>query len=154
MKSLIAAAAIALAAATSAFADDAGVKIGVLTCDIEGGFGFIIGSAKGADCTFKGAKGRVEKYDGSLGRLGVDIGITGEKRLAWIVFAPGKIKPNGLQGNYAGISAEATAGVGLGANVLVGGFRKTINLQPISVSGQTGLNVAAGVANLSLRAAE
>ncbi len=153
MKSLIAAAALMLAAATSAHADS-GVKIGVLSCDIEGGLGFIIGSAKGAECTFKNAKGRVEKYDGSFGRLGVDIGITGEKRLAWIVFAPGKIKPNGLQGNYAGVSAEATVGVGLGANVLIGGFRKTINLQPISVSGQTGLNVAAGIANLSLRSAD
>ncbi len=154
MKSLIAAAAIALAAATPALADDAGVKIGVLTCDIEGGVGFIIGSAKGADCTFKSAKGRVENYEGSFGRLGIDVGITGEKKLVWIVFAPGKIKPNGLQGSYGGVSAEASAGIGLGANVLVGGFRKTINLQPVSVQGQLGVNVAAGLASLSLRAAE
>ena len=44
----------------------------------------------------------------------------------------------------------ASAGAGVGANALIGGFNNTITLQPVSISAQTGLNVAAGVANLEL----
>lgn len=152
-------AAIALATATLAFAAGSaeakgGVKIGVLNCQIEPGVGFIIGSSKGVDCVFHGTKGRVEHYTGSIGKLGVDIGVTGETRLGWIVFAPGSMKQGSLKGSYVGASAQATAGLGLGANVLVGGFRNSINLQPVSVQAQTGLNVAAGVASLHLKRAD
>ncbi len=85
-----------------------------------------------------------------IGKLGVDIGLTNEAVVAWAVFAPGKIGKGALKGSYTGASAEATVIGGLGANVLVGGFRKGINLQPVSVQAQTGLNVAAGVASLHL----
>ena len=71
--------------------------------------------------------------------------------MAWAVFAPGKINKGALKGSYTGASAEATVAVGLGANVLVGGFKKGINLQPISFQAQTGLNIAAGVGSLKLR---
>lgn len=153
MKSLTAFCAIAIASlSTSAMAGSAGVKVGVLSCDIEAGVGYIIGSAKAAQCTFKNNKGRTETYEGSFGRFGVDIGVTGESKMAWIVFAPGKVKDGALAGSYSGVSAEATAGIGVGANVLVGGFRKTINLQPVSVKGQLGLNVAAGLTNMTLQA--
>lgn len=129
----------------------AGVKVGVLTCDIEGGVGYVLGSSKKIDCTFKPGHGhRAEHYHGSIGKLGVDLGITGRGKLAWVVFAPGNVNRGGLAGNYIGASAQATVIGGLGANVLVGGFRKTINLQPISIQGQTGLNVAAGIASLTL----
>jgi Protein of unknown function (DUF992) len=127
-----------------------GVKIGVLSCDVEGGVGFIIGSSKDVECTFKGSRG-LERYTGSIGKLGIDIGITDQTRLVWAVFAPGRTKKGALRGNYTGVSAEATVIVGLGANVLVGGFKDGINLQPISLQAQTGLNVAAGIASLSLR---
>ena len=49
-----------------------------------------------------------------------------------------------------GVSGEATLGAGLGANLLLGGSNRTVALQPISVSGQTGLNLAIGVAALQL----
>jgi Protein of unknown function (DUF992) len=155
MKKLVSVAAIALAATTFAAAAEArsGIKAGVLTCKIDGGVGYILGSAKDVHCKFKGKNGRVEHYAGTMGRLGVDLGITGEGTLAWLVIAPGKLKAGSLAGNYAGVSAQATVGAGLGANVLVGGFKKSINLQPISVQGQTGLNAAAGLANLSLHSA-
>jgi hypothetical protein len=149
----VAATALALSFATtlSAFAEG-GVKVGVLSCRVEGGPGFFIGSAKGVDCTFKPAGGgKHERYTGSVGKLGIDIGITQDSVIGWLVFAPGKTRPGSLKGSYTGVSAEATAGIGLGANVLIGGFRQTINLQPISVQAQTGLNVAAGITNLSLR---
>jgi Protein of unknown function (DUF992) len=140
----------ALLAFGSAARADSGIKLGILTCNVEGGVGFIIGSSKDAICTFKGNGSRVERYRGTVGKLGVDIGVTGQTVLAWAVFVPGKLGHGALKGSYTGLSAEATLGVGLGANVLVGGFRKGINLQPISLQAQTGLNVAAGIGSLTL----
>jgi len=131
-----------------------GVKVGVLNCRIAGGVGFIIGSSKKVDCTFKRSGGGREHYVGTIGKLGVDVGITDETVLGWVVFAPGKVNRGALKGSYTGASAEATVGLGVGANVLVGGFRKGINLQPLSLQAQTGLNVAAGVASLHLGYAE
>jgi hypothetical protein len=103
-------------------------------------------------CTFVSASGRKEHYSGSIGKLGIDIGVTSKSYIKWAVFAPGNIKRGALAGTYVGGSAEATVGVGLGANVLVGGFKKSIALQPVSIQGQTGLNVAAGVSSLTLKA--
>jgi Protein of unknown function (DUF992) len=128
-----------------------GVKVGVLNCRIEGGAGFIIGSSKDVDCVFKRSNGGRENYIGTIGKLGLDVGVTTDGVLGWVVFAPGKTKQGSLKGSYTGVSAEATLGLGVGANVLIGGFKKSINLQPISVQAQTGLNIAAGVASLNLR---
>jgi Protein of unknown function (DUF992) len=153
MKKLMIAAALALFATAPAAQAQGGIKIGILTCDVDGGAGFIIGSSKDAHCTFKSRGSRVEHYVGTVGKLGVDIGVTGQTVIAWAVFAPGKLSRDSLKGSYTGLSAEATIGVGLGANVLVGGFKKGINLQPISLQAQTGLNVAAGIGSLTLQPA-
>jgi Protein of unknown function (DUF992) len=151
MKKLILAATALSLFAFAPMAQAGGIKVGVLTCDVEGGVGFVIGSSKDAQCTFHSANGgRVEHYDGHIGKFGVDLGITNHTVIAWAVFAPGKLKNGSLRGQYTGVSAEATAIVGLGANVLVGGFKHGINLQPVSVQAQTGLNVAAGLASLTL----
>ncbi len=151
MNKLIATSLIALGLTlTGAEAKD-GVKVGVLSCDIEGGVGFILGSSKGVDCVFEpSGGGDVEHYAGSIDKLGIDIGITGRTAAAWLVFAPGKLKRGALEGGYGGASAQATVIAGVGANVLVGGFEKSVNLQPLSVQVQTGLNIAAGVAALRL----
>jgi hypothetical protein len=146
---LAAAAAMGLVAATPAPAAT-GVKVGMLTCHIDGGVGLIIVSSKTLECEYRAGTGRRELYQGTIRKLGVDIGVTANSALVWAVFAPGKTKRGGLEGYYAGASAEATAVVGLGANVLIGGFKRTINLQPLSLQGQTGLNVAAGLAGLRL----
>jgi hypothetical protein len=150
MKRIIAASILALTVTAAPAFAERGVKVGVLDCDVSAGAGFIIGSSKEVSCIFKGDNGRTENYTGSLGKLGVDIGVTGEASMAWIVFAPGKVNKGALEGSYGGAGAEATVGAGLGANVLVGGFEKSINLQPLSVKGQTGLNVAAGLSSLTL----
>jgi hypothetical protein len=151
MKKFILCAAVLLFVLAPAAQAAGGVKVGVLSCKIEGGVGLIIGSSKRAVCVFRPASGaRAERYRGSIGKLGVDIGVTNQTVLGWAVFAPGKVKRGALRGSYSGVSAEATAIVGLGANVLVGGFNRGINLQPISLQAQTGLNIAAGVASLSL----
>lgn len=129
-----------------------GVKLGVLNCDIAPGVGLLIGSSKNVNCTFRNRTGRTEHYHGSIGKIGLDLGVTGRGRVAWLVFAPGNVGRSALSGTYVGASAQASVIVGLGANVLVGGFKNNINLQPISVQGQTGLNIAIGVASLTLRA--
>ena len=55
-----------------------------------------------------------------------------------------------LGGIYDGISAEATVGAGVGANVLVGGTAGSVHLQTVSVQGQLGLNVAAAGTSVTL----
>lgn len=155
MKKIITASLVTLGLLASPALAKSGVKVGMLTCSVEGGVGYIIGSSKGVDCVYQSSGGgRIENYSGRIGKLGVDIGVTGQTTIAWVVFAPGKVKPGALKGSYTGASAEATVIGGLGANVLIGGFRKTINLQPVSLQAQTGLNVAAGIASLHLDAAD
>ena len=130
----------------------ANVQVGTLTCNVAGGWGFVFGSSKAIRCTFARAGGRPERYAGSIDKFGVDIGYTLGGVLVWGVFAPsGGLAPGALSGNYVGASGSATVGVGAGANVLVGGSNRTISLQPVSIEGNTGLNVAAGVGAMSLR---
>jgi hypothetical protein len=139
-------------AAGGADARTSGVKLGILNCDIAPGVGLLIGSSKNVRCTFRNRTGRLERYHGSIDKIGLDLGVTGRGRAAWLVFAPGNVGRSALSGTYVGGQASASVIVGLGANVLVGGFKNNINLQPISVQGQTGLNIAIGVASLNLRA--
>ncbi len=127
------------------------VKIGVLSCGMEPGIGMIIMSQKRMSCVYQPSRGgRVERYRGKITRIGLDIGVTNQTVLVWAVFAPAKPKRGALRGNYGGVSAEATLIVGLGANALIGGFQKSITLQPLSVQAQTGLDIAAGIAGLRL----
>ena len=154
-KKFLAASLSGLALLLTTVASDAktsGIKLGVLNCEISPGVGLLVGSSKSVNCTFRNRSGRTERYHGSIGKIGLDIGVTGRGRAAWIVFAPGNVGRSALSGTYVGASAQASVIVGLGANVLIGGFKNNINLQPISVQGQTGLNIAVGVASLSLKA--
>lgn len=129
----------------------AGIKVGVLTCDVAAGQGYILASRKALVCTFSSVGGRREIYDGSITRVGLDAGITTASRIVWAVFAPASsVAPGALEGRYAGVGAEATAGIGLGANALIGGFDRSINLIPLSIQGQTGANIAAGIGYLRL----
>lgn len=154
--SAIAALAFAAAAALPipASAQANRTKVGTLTCDISGGIGLIIGSKKDVTCMFTPAeRGPREVYVGSISKFGLDLGATTGGEMVWAVYAPTNRKFGALAGNYGGAAAEATVGGGLGANVLVGGSNRTVALQPVSVQGQAGLNVAAGVAELRLRPA-
>lgn len=150
----IAAAALAMVAASSTGAHaQAGVRIGTLTCVVEAGAGFILGSNKGLGCRFDGNAGLNELYAGSITKIGIDIGGTGAGEIVWAVFAPtSDFGPGALEGGYYGVSAEVTPGVGVGANVLVGGFDRSINLMPVSITGQVGANIAAGLSGMRLRA--
>jgi len=128
------------------------VKAGTLTCDISAGVGLIIASQKEVQCLFTPAEpGPREVYVGVIRKFGVDIGATAGGEMVWSVYAPTTGRIATLTGSYAGVSGEATVGAGVGANVLVGGSNRTVALQPVSVQGQAGLNVAAGVTDLELR---
>jgi len=128
------------------------VRAGILTCSVSSGVGLIVTSQKSTVCTFNPRRGRNERYVGVIRRFGLDIGATQQGVITWAVFSEGSVAPGSLAGSYVGGSVEATVGAGLGANVLVGGSRRSIALQPLSVSGQTGLNFALGVSDFELRA--
>ncbi len=130
------------------------VSIGSLRCDVAAGTSFIFGSTRQVTCLFSPARGTAERYTGEIRRFGVDIGFTGAAVMLWgVLGSAGDTRPGALAGTYAGVSAGATAGVGVGANVLVGGSSRGIALQPVSVEGNTGLNIALGVGELVLTAA-
>ena len=142
---------VALSVSITVTSAQSRANIGVLKCTVDGGIGLIIGSTKEMICSFYPADGSAsQRYNGSVGKLGLDLGITNESYIRWEVIASGQLKPGSLEGSYGGVSAQATVGAGLGANVLVGGSDNSIALQPLSVQGQTGLNIAVGVGTMEL----
>jgi hypothetical protein len=145
-------AAALVASASSAMAQDR-VQVGVLECRGSTA-SFIVGSVTNLSCAFQPSTGAPrESYHAIMRRAGLDIGINPQVAVAWAVFAPTRGFGRGyLAGNYVGAAASATVGVGVGANALIGGSNNTIALQPLSLQGQTGLSIAAGVAGLELRA--
>lgn len=145
-------AALLSVAATSADAQSR-VRAGGLSCNLSPTVGLIIGSRQQIQCTFTpSGGGRVESYSGHIGRLGLDLGVTAGGRMIWGVFArTTKLPPRTLAGTYVGASGDASLGLGGGANVLVGGSNRTISLQPLSLQGQVGVNLALGVASMTLR---
>jgi hypothetical protein len=128
-------------------------RVGGLTCDTDPRVGLVLGSRQNMRCVFiAGTTGQQYTYAGTIRRLGVDIGVTRGGTLFWAVFARNsQIGRATLRGNYVGASGNVAVGLGLGAQVLIGGSRRTITLQPLSVEGQIGLNLALGVARLTLR---
>jgi len=52
-----------------------------------------------------------------------------------------------------GSSGDIGLGVGVGANVLVGGSNRSVALQPVSLEGSVALNIVAGLSQLQLRPA-
>ena len=132
-----------------------GIAVGMLECSIQGGAGFIIGSSKDLNCTFRPSSKALapEVYVGKVNKFGLDVGVTEKTLMQWLVLAPTAdiYAPGALAGNYVGASAEATAAIGAGANVLVGGSERTFTLQPVSIQAQTGLNLAVGVSQFQLR---
>lgn len=146
------AATLALCAAIAVPAQAAGVKVGVLTCHVASGWGFILGSSKDLRCSYQPEGRGPEHYIGSISKFGVDIGYTESAIIVWGVVAPTtSLRPGALEGGYGGVTAQASLGLGVGANALLGGFDRSIALQPLSVEGEKGLNVAAGIGAMSLR---
>jgi hypothetical protein len=151
---LIGAAAIAATATIPAEAQPQRVQVGTLACSISAGVGLVVASQRNVSCNFQPDGGPPEAYTGTLTRIGVDVGFTTGGAMVWGVFAGTNRYAGMLAGTYAGATAEATVAAGLGANVLVGGSNRSVALQPLSVQGQVGLNVAAGVGALELHLAQ
>lgn len=127
------------------------VRVGILNCSVAGGAGFVFGSSKQLDCVFESGPYR-ERYYGVINKFGVDVGATSNSTIAWAVLAPtDQVGRGALAGTYGGVSGEASLGVGVGANALLGGSDRSIALQPISVGAQQGVNIALGIAALELR---
>lgn len=140
----------------SASAAPSGDKLGVLECTVDGGIGLLLGSSKKVNCTFAQSNGDIDTYTGNIAKLGLDVGVTGKSYIKWVVFTPTGVElgDHPLAGKYVGVSTGVSLGIGLGANALVGGNQKQIGLQPISVEGQTGLNLALAMSTLTLSASK
>lgn len=129
-----------------------GVKIGVLTCSEQEGWGYIIGSSQRLNCRFDNNNGTSDFYTGRVSDLGLDIGHTKGGTITWDVFAPASnMAPGALQGTYGGVTASAAIGSGGGANLMIGGFDRSIALQPLSVEGLKGTELTAGITSMSLK---
>ena len=146
----------ALASLAASFASahampQAQFRAGILQCEGGQNVGFVVGSTASLQCVFESEGHRPEPYIATVKRIGVDLGITDQTKLSWAVSAPTDSVGRGdLAGNYGGVGANASVGVGFGGNFLLGGAGNSYVLQPVSVQGQTGLNVAAGVADIEL----
>jgi hypothetical protein len=128
------------------------VRAGILQCEGGQNIGFVVGSVTSLECVFQSEGRRAEPYIATVRRFGLDLGVTGETQFTWAVNAPSsRLRRGDLAGNYGGVGANASVGIGGGGNFLVGGPENAYALQPVSLQGQTGLNVAAGIADIELQ---
>ncbi len=135
--------------------NDAGVKVGVLTCKVQDEKNFIVGSDAKLNCAFEpaGDNPMITHYTGEVKDFGLDIGSTDSATLVWGVLAPTTdVKSDALEGTYVGVSAGASLGAGIEANAMIGGFDKSITLNPLSIESQTGVNLSLGVTQMKLYA--
>lgn len=150
MGAALAAAIIGLAGTAQA---EPNVQVGRLSCDVEKGVGLIITSSKEVTCEFMRKDHKTEVYHGKIDKFGLDIGFTQRTHIEWLVFTASghHVAKHSLAGTYVGASAEATLGIGLGGNLLVGGSENAYTLQPFSIQGQTGLNYSLAFTGLTLK---
>ncbi len=136
------------------YAAESGVKAGVLKCQVESGWGFVFGSTRDIQCLYTPEGGsRADRYNSIIKDFGINIGYLESGVMIWLVVAPtNDVGSGALAGRYAGVSAEVAVALGIGAKILVGGFEDSIALQPLSIQGNVGLNIALGIAGLELHA--
>jgi hypothetical protein len=150
-KTLFGIATLALAGSFASANAQQRVQIGVLECEGGQNVGFVVGSSTSLACDFQGEGRRREGYIATVHRFGVDLGFTQQTHFSWAAYGPtSRVGRGGLAGSYGGVGANASVGVGFGGNFLLGGPANTYVLQPVSLQGQTGLNVAAGIADIEL----
>ena len=150
ISAILALTATALIATAASATAQTQVQVGVLSCRGPT-TSYILGSHTELRCVFRHPNGKLERYRATVNRLGVDVGIYQRTALEWAVYAPTRrIGRGDLRGNYGGVAAGASIGLGLGGNALFGGSNNTFALQPLSVQAQSGFGVAAGIAGLRL----
>ncbi len=131
------------------------VRIGILSCDVSRGVGKILVRKETMNCTFRPDGGQPASYTGAIDEYGLELGKVDQGHLFWSVAAVSRaVGAGALAGKYTGADAGASVGVGLDANVLVGGTGRSFSLQPLVVDGETGINIAAGVLTVTLRQAD
>ena len=109
------------------------IRVGVLSCNVAGGAGFVFGSSKQLDCTLEG-RGRRERYYGVINKFGVDLGATTSSVISWAVLAStDSVGPGAWPAPTAASRARRASVSALGANALLGGSDRSIALQPLSV---------------------
>jgi hypothetical protein len=144
--------ALTVLSVTASVAQERRTNVGRLTCRVGPGVGALIASRRRVACRFDARDGHSERYSGAITRFGLDVGVTAGGVMRWLVLSRTRgVRPGALAGHYAGASADVSAGIGGGAKVLVGGSRRATMLQPVSVVAQVGVNLAVGVAGLTLR---
>jgi len=144
---------LAVVPATPSRAD---VTAGMLSCRSAGNGSFIIVSSRNFDCVFTpSAGGPAQHYKANIQRYGAQIGFNNDIALGWMVLSgTSHVGPGALSGPYGGVTAGATVGIGGDANVLVGGLNNAFALQPLSLQGQTGLDVVATITGMDLQSAK
>ena len=141
-----------ITAGPAAAAEDAGFKLGTLTCQATEITNAIVFTDVDFACIYESVNGNTEPYEGEIDKIGVDLSIKNNVTMVWAVIAPTETewKPGQLAGNYVGASADASLGIGAGARVLVGGGDDGFQLQPISVDGIEGVGVSLGIESFEL----
>ena len=144
---------VMLAAPADAQSPSSWTQTGMLSCKVDPSIGFIIAGHQSMQCRFtQNAPNPPQAYEGALNMVGLNIGISAGGVFGWAVFAPTVGIPAGaLAGEYVGASGDIGLGVGVGANVLIGGSGRTFALQPVSLEGSVAIDVALGVSALKLR---
>jgi hypothetical protein len=147
----VAVATLVASVATANAQQQGAVQVGVLECRGGQNVGMVITSATTLECVFRSEGRRPEPYLAHVSRFGVDLGVTQNTSFAWAVHAPTRQLGRGdLAGNYGGVGGNVSFGLGGGGNLMWGGSQNSYALQPLSLQGQTGLNVAGGVVGLQL----
>ena len=151
LRALTFASLVSICAAYPAAAEPIGVTAGLLNCDVGSGWGMVLGSSRAVSCVYTPTSGTPQRYVGSIKKFGVDIGYLSSATILWAVAAPTSgLSPGALAGDYMGATGSASLGAGVGANVLFGGFQRSVTLQPVSFEGNQGLDVAGGIADVTL----
>jgi hypothetical protein len=142
----------ALLGASATQAQQTWTQAGVLACNLNPSIGFVIFGHQSMECKFQPAAGPVQRYEGAINTVGLDLAVSGGGKFAWAVFGPAAGVPYGaLAGEYVGASADVGLGVGVGANALIGGSNRGFALQPVSLEGSLAINAVAGLSQLKLR---
>ena len=140
-----------MGAAFPAAAEPIGVTAGLLNCSVSSGWGLVLGSSRDMSCVYTPTSGPPQRYVGNIKKFGVDIGYLSGATIVWAVANPTwGVPPGSLSGDYMGATGSASVGVGVGANVLFGGFHQSVSLQPVSLEGNQGFDVAGGIADVTL----
>jgi hypothetical protein len=152
---ILAAAAAGLLAFQAPAVAQSGPPAGRLNCSVGAGLGLVVTSQRPMECRFTPRRGPGQRYVGVVRNFGLDLGTIRSSTMSWRVYGPYARAPLGaLAGRYGGATVGGSAGTGGSGNLLVGGNNGDVTLQPLSLQGARGINVAIGVTGFELTLAK